>query len=207
MKQKKKNLSTEIIKDAIEKFCIDFYGFIPGYKRLPYKHCNGYYLTYFGHLLKPSYNASKVIVIKGQKNKGRLSAAGKRWKSGFVVDQFYKMENGKSKRFWIIPRSKLMYMIFKGWSRAKVKSHFFFPKDGNNNNLHIDNLVPYKDFMEGSRATYGVLESGSLSNREVIAIRKSKKTNKELAEKYGLNFHSISKIRNNRTYKNVEKIL
>lgn len=205
--KKKKKLSVEIIKDALEKFCMDFYGFIPAWKRLKFKHCNGYYLTEYGHLLRPSYDASRIIVIKGMEMKGRKSKTGKQWKAGFVVDQFYKMVDGKSKRFWTIPRSKLMYMVFKNWTETKVRHFSFFPKDGNNRNLHVDNLIPYDKFMEGAIKTYGRPQGGKLSNREIIAIRRSGKTNRELGQRYNRNLHTISRIRNNRAYKDVIKLV
>lgn len=203
------NESNQIKKDVIEKFLMDKYGFICEWKRLTIRFTTKYYLTEFGDRFKLIGTPLRVSLIKGNKLKGRKNSKGKEWKSGFVVDHFYKNINGKSKVFFSIPRSKLMYMVFKGWPLSKVRSYFFFPKDGNPNNPHLKNLKPFKKYMDGHREIYGELgaKSGELSPLDIIKIRKSKKTNRELGEKYGRTIGTISRIRNGRSYKSIKKLI
>lgn len=198
----------QLIREAIEKFCMDKYGYVAKWKKIKIRYCTKYYLTECGDRFKIVGTPPRVSLIKGDKMKGRKSKTGKRWKSGFVVDHFYrKIDGEKSKVFFSITRAKLMYMVFKNWPLTKVRAFKFFPKDGNNNNPHIENLIPVEKFMDGFIKVYGKPQSGKLTNRQVVSIRKSNKTNKELAVKYKRNFHTISRIRNNRSYKDVHQLV
>jgi len=190
----------EFIDAFMKKFNVQQYGKQVDFKSVPLTHCRDYVLTEFGDLLNFK---GRVNVIKGMKIKGRKNKSGKNWRSGFVVDQFYKMTDEGSKRFMTIPRSKLMLITFRNFTLKKSKEVSIFPADGNNKNLHIDNLLPFKNFMTGAKKIYGAPQSGKLTATQVRAIRRSKKSNQELADIYKRDRHTISKIRNNHTYKNV----
>jgi hypothetical protein len=200
MNKNKKILVDELMK----KFCKDRYGFEAEYRFLKLKHCEDYVLTEYGHLYRFKGKNPKGYCVKGMKDKGRLSQSGKRWKNGFVIDQFYKKnKEGLSERFMTISRAKLMLMTFSGITLSKARKMTIFPIDGNNKNLHHSNLKAFENSMTGIVEIYGLPQQGLLSKNDVKKIRRSALTNSALAIYFNRSRHTISRIRNLRTYKQI----
>lgn len=187
MKKRSKTLKF----DSIEEFCQMKYGRIINCKEIPIRECSGYYLTVMGdllHCIERGKYFNLVQYKQPKKKKGR-----RRLKTGFSVDHYYQ----QGKRLLTKSRGKMMLVTFSNWSLNKAMKYKMYPKDGNNSNVSLGNIVPYKDEAEARRNVHGIPQKRKkITAIETLKIQKSKKTNKELAEEYGVHLRTIYRHRN-----------
>lgn len=175
---------------SIRDFCLMKYGKPITFREIPLQECISYYLTKRGDLLHwmPRYNKFNLITWKQPDKK----IGKKKHKNGFQVDHYYQ----GGKRSIILSRGKAMAITFKGFSLTKAQTYKAYPKNGINDDVSLENVRMFVSHNEARKNVYGMPQKGKITSKQRAYIKGSKKSNKELAEKFKVHPGTITRNRN-----------